>query len=131
MTDDLQNTLNSMPTDASGHDVCQVGQATKPARIWIESGVFGDRSVMVQHEGHAPFPYAVFNYSHRYTSSAATLKEALDAARRLGATDPIEVRPRGTRHHETYEVIARLARLRQELHDMDDARRSPRMSPAC
>jgi hypothetical protein len=61
-----------------------------PTKIWIESGIMGERVVMVQHEGCDPFEYAVFGYDYRYTSNAGTHSAAENLARALGATDPIE-----------------------------------------
>lgn len=65
-----------------------------PTTIWIESGMMGERAVMIQHEGCEPFEYAVFNYDYRYTSNAGTIHDALVLAKSLGATDPIEHRSR-------------------------------------
>lgn len=63
-----------------------------PTRIWVESSVWGSRSVMLQHEGCEAFAYCTFNYDYRYTSNAGTWAEAHDMARRLGAEEPIEHR---------------------------------------
>lgn len=66
--------------------------AISPTKIWIENGLFGERTVMVQHEGCDPFPYAVFGYDYRYTDNATTWRRAHDLAVSLGATQPVEVR---------------------------------------
>jgi len=63
-----------------------------PTAIWIESGMFGERSVVLQHQGCEPFVYATFGYDYRYTSSGGTLAAAQALARSLGAVDPIEMR---------------------------------------
>lgn len=65
-----------------------------PTKIWIESGMSGERAVMMQHEGCEPFEYALFNYDHRYTCNSGTWSAAEAMARQLGATDPIEHRNR-------------------------------------
>lgn len=65
-----------------------------PTRIWIENGMFGDRAVMLQHEGMEAFVYAVFNYRYCYTDNASTFRAAENLARSLGATDPIEHKQR-------------------------------------
>lgn len=65
-----------------------------PTRIWIESGLTGERVVVVQHEGYEPFNYATFPYDHRYTSNAGTRDAARSLALALGAVEPIEERQR-------------------------------------
>ena len=65
-----------------------------PTKIWIESGIFGERVVVMQHDGHEPFDYAVFNYNYAYTSNAGTWEAANKLALWLGATEPIEQRKR-------------------------------------
>ncbi len=60
-----------------------------PTFIWIESGIFGERRVMLQHEGHKPFTYATFAYDYAYTSNAGTWAEATKLALSLGATEPV------------------------------------------
>lgn len=63
-----------------------------PTAIWIESGMFGERRVMLQHEGCEPFAYATFDYDYRYTSNAGTWEAARAMALSLGATEPVEQR---------------------------------------
>jgi hypothetical protein len=63
-------------------------------RIWIESGITGERVVVLQHEGHDPFDYATFGYNYRYTSNGGTWDAANSLAISLGATEPIEQRSR-------------------------------------
>lgn len=63
-----------------------------PTKIWIENGICGDRSVVLQHEGCEQFKYATFGYNYAYTSNAGTWEAAQKLARELGATDPIEIR---------------------------------------
>ena len=41
-----------------------------PTQIWIENGICGDRSVVLQHQGMEPFVYARFGYNYAYTSNA-------------------------------------------------------------
>jgi hypothetical protein len=65
-----------------------------PTKIWIESGMWGERAVMMQHEGDEPFEYAVFNYNYRYTSNAGTHRAAEELARSLGAVGEIEHKSR-------------------------------------
>lgn len=63
-----------------------------PTKIWIEDSMFGDKSVVVQHEGMEPFVYASFGYHYAYTNNAGVWNAAQNMAWSLGATDPIEVR---------------------------------------
>jgi hypothetical protein len=65
-----------------------------PTRVWIESRMFGQRVVVVRHEGLHAFDYAVFNYDCAYTSNAGTLSAAEKCARSIGATLPIEHKSR-------------------------------------
>ena len=65
-----------------------------PAKIWVESGVMGERVVVVQHEGCEAFDYAVFNYDYRYTSNSGTWEAAHRLAVALGAAEPVETRQR-------------------------------------
>ncbi|MGJ7613926.1 MULTISPECIES: hypothetical protein [unclassified Variovorax] len=65
-----------------------------PTKIWIENTIFGQRIVVVQHEGMPSFDYCIFNYRYGYTDNASTWAAAQDMARSLGAVDPIEVRYR-------------------------------------
>lgn len=60
--------------------------------VWIDSTMWGERRVMMQHEGCEPFAYATFGYDYRYTSNAATFQSAHALAVRLGATEPVEHR---------------------------------------
>ena len=61
-----------------------------PTKIWIESGMMGERVVVIQHEGCEPFDYATFAYDYRYTSNYGTMNAAQNLAISLGATDPVE-----------------------------------------
>jgi len=65
-----------------------------PTQIWIESGMMGERVVMLQHEGCEPFAYATFGYDYRYTSNSGTMGQAIKLALALGATEPVEHRDR-------------------------------------
>jgi len=62
--------------------------------VWCENGIAGERFVVVQHEGCDPFDYAVFNYDYRYTNNSSTIRDATNLAKALGATEPVEFRPR-------------------------------------
>lgn len=63
-------------------------------KVWVESGIFGERYVVVQHETMEPFDYAVFNYRYGYTDNATTHQMATELALRLGATEPVEHKQR-------------------------------------
>lgn len=63
-----------------------------PTKIWIENGMGGDRSVVLQHQGMEPFVYATFGYNYAYTDNAGTWAAAQKMALSLGAVEPIEVR---------------------------------------
>lgn len=64
-----------------------------PTACWIEDTIFGERRVMLQHEGCEPFAYASFGYDYRYTSNAGTWSAAHECAKALGFEEPIEHRP--------------------------------------
>ena len=66
-----------------------------PTQIWIESGIFGERYVVMQHQGMEPFDYAVFNYNYAYTSNSGTSHAATALALQLGAVEPIVQKSRG------------------------------------
>ena len=95
-----------MAADAAGPDGSELsemlgaGVATAtlvkvyPTRIWIESGMMGERVVVLQHEGCDPFDYATFGYDYRYTSNGGTWSAAHRLALSLGATEPVEQRQR-------------------------------------
>ena len=85
-----------------------------PTKVWIESGMLGERVVVLQHEGCEPFDYAVFGYDYRYTSNAGTLNAAEALARNLGATEPIE-----HRHRELKLPTAK--DLRKQMADIQSA----------
>lgn len=54
-----------------------------PTKVWIESGMCGERVVMMQHEGCDAFEYATFGYDYRYTSNAGTMAAATALADEL------------------------------------------------
>ena len=83
-------------TEAERQQVIEALQIVEivPTKVWIESGIMGERAVMRQHEGEEPFEYCVFNYNYAHTSNAQTMADAEAMARALGATDPIEHRHR-------------------------------------
>ena len=62
--------------------------------IWVEDDIFGARHVVAQHEGMQPFIYCTFNYGYGYTDNAGTFAAADAMAVSLGATQPVEHRPR-------------------------------------
>jgi len=88
------------------------------ASIWIENGLFGERAVMVQHEGCDPFEYAVFNYAYGYTDNASTLRAATNLALSLGATEPIEMRSRKLSIPTRGDIEAQIASLQECLSAM-------------
>jgi hypothetical protein len=63
-------------------------------KVWIESDIFGDRHVVMQHDapGEEPFTYCTFHYDYRYTCNSGTMGEARRMALALGATEPVEER---------------------------------------
>lgn len=65
-----------------------------PTRVWIENGIGGERYVVMQHEGHEPFDYAVIGYNWKYTCNSSTHDEAVRLAVSLGAQEPVEFRSR-------------------------------------
>lgn len=65
-----------------------------PTAIWIESGMMGERVVVLQHQGCEPFDYATFAYDYRYTSNSGTWEAARSLAIALGAKEPVEQRQR-------------------------------------
>ena len=64
--------------------------------VWIESDIFGNKHVMVQHQapGSEPVCYCTFHYHYEHTSNAFIRNEAERVARALGAQIPIEHRNR-------------------------------------
>lgn len=84
-----------------------------PTRIWIESGMMGERVVVLQHEGCEPFDYATFCYDYRYTSNSGTLEAAKRLALQLGATEPVEMRQR-------YLPVPTAEELRKEIECMQE-----------
>lgn len=62
--------------------------------IWIEGDLWGDKHVVVQHEGMKPFTYASFHYNYAYTSNAGIRDQATALAVSLGATAPVQERNR-------------------------------------
>lgn len=91
-----------------------------PTRIWIESGMMGERVVVLQHEGCEPFDYATFGYDYRYTSNGGTWNAAHSLALQLGATEPVEHRQRGFPPPPTAQYLAvQIAALQQMLDRME------------
>ena len=91
-----------------------------PTRIWIESGVLGERVVVLQHDGCEPFDYATFRYDYRYTSNGGTWGAAHSLALQLGATEPLEHRQRGFPPPPTAQDLAvQIAALQQMLYRME------------
>lgn len=83
-----------------------------PTKIWIESGMLGERVVVMRHEGCNAFDYAVFNYDHQYTSNSTTWQAATNLALALGALEPIEHCQRAFKPETT--EIKEIIRLRGE-----------------
>ena len=65
-----------------------------PTKVWIESGMFGERYVVLQHEGCEQFDYAVFHYDYRYTSNSSTWNAAERLAMSLNGGEPVEHKQR-------------------------------------
>jgi hypothetical protein len=84
---------NPIPSQEATAEPVQIFEVL-PTKIWIENGVFGERAVLVQHEGMEPFEYAVFNYRYGYTDNLSTYCSAENLARSLGAAEPVEHRQR-------------------------------------
>ena len=63
-------------------------------KIWIESGLAGNRYVMIQHgvPDSEPFCYCTFHYNYGYTSNAEISQQAENMALSLGAHLPVELR---------------------------------------
>jgi len=81
-----------MSSDKKIEPVCAVKIFDR--KIWIEEDFFGNKHVMVQHEGHdsEPFCYCTFNYSYAHTSNSTIRNEAILMAMRIGAKEPVEIR---------------------------------------
>jgi hypothetical protein len=92
-----------------------------PTKIWIESGMMGERAVMMQHEGCEPFEYAVFNYNYAYTSNSGTHAAAESLARSLGCGEVIEHRLRPMTMPTADEVREQIAILTEMLNGMEAA----------
>jgi hypothetical protein len=88
-----------------------------PTRIWIESGICGERVVVLQHDGCEPFDYAVFGYNHLYTSNSGTWEAAHSLALRLGATEPVEQRQRALPEMQTDDELRQTITWMQNLLD--------------
>ena len=86
-----------------------------PTRIWIESGMCGERVVVMQHEGMHPFDYAIFNYDYAYTSNSGTHAAAESLAISLGAVEPIEHKARTTSRPSLGELRDAIVELQAEL----------------
>lgn len=82
-----------------------------PTRVWIESDMMGARHVVMHHEGFGePFTYASFFYDYAYTSNSGTWDAAHRLALQLGATEPVEHRPRDLQIPTAAELRAELRR---------------------
>lgn len=93
-----------------------------PTRIWVESGMMGERVVVLQHEGCEPFDYATFGYDYRYTSNSGTWDAARSLAIALGATEPVEQRQRKFPQMPTADELREQINCLQEmLADIEDA----------
>lgn len=85
----------AQPSQAPVVQAVQAVQVTllKPA-IWIESGMAGDRHIMVQYGDDAPFEYAALFYRYGYTDNATIHRAATEIAVSIGASEPVEERQR-------------------------------------
>lgn len=86
-----------------------------PTRVWVESGMLGERVVVMQHEGCEPFDYAVFGYDYRYTSNSGTWDAAHSLALALGATEPVEHRTRDLAPMPTAGELREQIKLMQDM----------------
>ena len=94
-----------------------------PLKVWIESGMFGEKFVMLQHEGCELFEYAAFNCHYLYTTNDGTRAAAECLARSLGATDPIEHKTREFGLLPTEEeLLEQIASLTEALAEIRAAR---------
>lgn len=91
-----------------------------PTKVWIESGMLGERVVVLQHEGCDPFDYAVFRYDYRYTSNSGTLNAAESLALDLGATEPIEHRYRKLKRPTADDLRKQIAIIQRELDFLEE-----------
>lgn len=83
-----------------------------PAAIWLESGIMGGCSVMLQHEGCEPFEYARFGYDYRYTSNGGVMAAATELAKSLGAQEPIE------RRSKPFPPMPTADEVRQQINEL-------------
>lgn len=91
-----------------------------PTRIWIESGMLGERVVVMQHQGCEPFDYATFGYDYRYTSNSSTWDAAHGLALQLGAKEPVERRQRRFPPNPTkQELIDSIAAMQEMLGELE------------
>lgn len=91
-----------------------------PTRIWIENDVMGARHVVMHHQDFGePFTYATFHYEYGYTSNSGTWDQANTLALALGATEPVEHRPRELSMPTADELREQIEGLQGLLADMD------------
>lgn len=102
-----------------------------PTKVWIESGMLGERVVVLQHEGCEPFDYAVFGYDYRYTSNAGTLAAAEALARNLGATKPIEHKHRELKCLTTNDLRKQIADIQSALKMLEGNSPNAEDNPPC
>lgn len=74
---------------------------------------------MLQHQGCTPFEYVRFGYDYRYTSNAGTHAAAIEMAKRLGATEPVEERSRGLKFSTAEELREQIKVIQQMLANME------------
>jgi hypothetical protein len=65
-------------------------------KVWVESDIMGDKHVMVQHQDgeSEPFCYCSFHYDSAYTSNITIRQAAENMAIAIGASEPVEHKPR-------------------------------------
>lgn len=93
-----------------------------PTKVWIESGMYGERIVVLQHEGCDPFDYAVFGYDYRYTSNAGTMAAVEALARNLGAMEPIEHRHRELKFPTADDLRKQMANIQSALELLESSK---------
>ena len=55
--------------------------------VWVETDMFGDKHIMMQHETMEPFCYASFHYNYAYTSNGQIHMEVVNMMKRFGVEE--------------------------------------------
>jgi hypothetical protein len=90
-----------------------------PTKIWIENDLFGGRHVMMQHQGCHEFQYCSFGYDYAYTSNAGTHSAAIEMAKALGATEPIEQKTRDLKMLTKEQLINEISACQKLLKEFE------------